>query len=219
MRKFKDIEFRDNFIFFSIIIVLIAIFFIKDYKKSSEEFMDIKHKKNIQVVASAEAENIISERASIAIKAIKFINFRTLKKIIHPKKGLRFSPYPYILQKDIVISKNDFTKFFLSEEKFIWGVNNNLSPIKLSFADYYEYYIYADDFANYDYIYYNPVNKENNIIDNTRQFYPKAIFVEYHIYDNVVKNVPNYRAVLKLVFEEYRNNWYLTGVINVRGMK
>ena len=31
MRKFQDIEFRDNFIFFLVVIILISIFFTKDY--------------------------------------------------------------------------------------------------------------------------------------------------------------------------------------------
>lgn len=218
MKKFHDIEFRDNFIFFVIILILVSIFFVKDYLITLEYLTEYHEDNDIKVLEEAKAQKIIADKADIAIKAIKFKSFATLSKIIHPKKGVRISPYYYVMQKDIVIKKNEFLPLYASTDQLIWGVNNNLKLIELTFADYYQYYLYADDFANYDEIYYNPVSKVNNIIDNTRQFYPKAIFVEYHIFDNFIDGSSGYRAILKLVFEEYRNDWYLTAIINVRGI-
>ncbi len=218
MKKFQDIEFRDNFIFFVIILILLSIFFVKDYLVTLEHLTEYKEDNSIKILEIEQAKEIIASKADIAIKAIKFKSFATLSKIIHPKKGVRISPYYYVMNKDVVIKRKELLPLYASADKFIWGVDNNLKPIKLTFADYYEYYLYADDFANYDEIYYNPVSKVNNIIDNTRQFYPKAIFVEYHVVDDFIDGSSSYRAILKLVFEEYRNSWYLSAIVNVRGI-
>ncbi len=219
MRKFQDIEFRDNFIFFLVVIILISIFFTKDYLVTVANDIDLDRADNIKVLEPKLAEEIISEKTSIVIKAIKFKNFRTLKKFIHPKKGLRLSPYPYIMLRDKIIKKNDITRLYRNGEIFTWGVDNNLAPIELSFAEYYEQYLYSDDFANYDELWFNPINKDSNIIDNTRQSFPRGIFVEYHIFDNFIDNKPRYLSLIKLVFEEYRGHWYLSAIINVRGAK
>ena len=138
MRKFQDIEFRDNFIFFLVVIILISIFFTKDYLVTVANDIDLDRADNIKVLEPKLAEEIISEKTSIVIKAIKFKNFRTLKKFIHPKKGLRLSPYPYIMLRDKIIKKNDITRLYRNGEIFTWGVDNNLAPIELSFAEYYE---------------------------------------------------------------------------------
>jgi len=218
MRRFKDIEFRNNFIFFVILMALMFVFFVKDYLFTENSYVVAQSNDVLEVIPSERAREIIAERSEITIRALKFQNLRTFKKMIHPKKGVRFSPYPYILSRDVLIEKTDFIRLFKSDEQLVWGIDNDMQPIKMSFSDYYEEYVYSEDFANYDALVFNPNRKHKNIIDNTRQFYPKSILVEYHLNDTNPYNEKKDWAILRFVYEQYRSNWYLVGVINIRGI-
>jgi hypothetical protein len=84
----------------------------------------------------------------------------------------------------------------------------------LTFAEYFERFIYSADFANPEQIGYNKVLQEGNSINNIPEYYPQAEFVEYHFsgFD------PQYEGMdwqsLRLVFEKVDGRYYLVGIVH-----
>jgi len=160
----------------------------------------------------------VMSKSDIIIRSLKFKNFSLLKEYVHPKKGLRFSPYSYVVSSDIVFQVRDLQKILDDVRSYDWGYEKNNKKIHTSFENYFNHYVYNFDFANADQILYNEVLFKGNIVDNTREFYKDSIIVEYNI-DSVgqVFSMGRDWAKLRLIFERSGEEWFLSGIINIRG--
>ncbi len=213
----RNIERRNNLIFFSIIFLFVFVFFGVDYLKQEQLLDKIIQQEEVPIILPAEeAEFVIKEQNKTILKAIRFQNFKFLESFIHPKKGLRFSPQSYFLTKDIIVSANDWSEFYGSEKELVWGKDSANQAIKMNFADYYDNYIYDEDYKNFDEIYYNPQHSRVNIVENIRRIYPAAIVVEFHINETAV--LGKEWSILRLVYEQHKNVWYLVALANIKGL-
>jgi hypothetical protein len=75
-------------------------------------------------------------------------------------------------------------------------------------------FIYDADFARPQQVGYNTVIGRGNTINNISEFYPNAIFIEYH-FEGVdpKRSGMNWRS-LRLVLEEQQGAWYLVGIVH-----
>ena len=108
--------------------------------------------------------------------------------------------------------------YYQDHEKYRWGYSENMKPIRLSFKNYYNQYVYNQDFANYDEITFNDISNPTKMIDNTRKFYPEAIIVEFKINGVLVENKGKDWTTLRLIFQNYKEQWYLSGIVNLKGV-
>lgn len=151
-----------------------------------------------------------------AIELIKDKDMNSLSKYVHPTKGLRFTPYPYVdVEKDLVFTAEQVSNLITDTKQYVWGnYDGSGEPIQLSFEEYYSKFIYDVDFANPDMIGNNVVIGKGNAIDNVKEAYPNGYFVEFYFkgfepeYDGI-----DWRS-LKLVFEEENGKLYLVGIIH-----
>lgn len=156
---------------------------------------------------------------TVALDVIELIeaeNFSDLAIYVHPNMGVRFSPYDYIdVQNDQVFQAAQFQNLSGNPNVYLWGnYDGTGDPINLTFDDYYDEFIYDEDFAN-PHMYGNnyPIGT-GNMINNFSDVYPNGQFIEFHFtgFD------PQYEGMdwssLKLGFEQHNNAWYLVGVIH-----
>ncbi|MBL6785547.1 MAG: hypothetical protein ISQ32_04520 [Rickettsiales bacterium] len=217
--KEKTIVRKNNFIFFSVVILTITYVIFKDnflnYEDDksfvSEFIRTSKYQEGKSKISSFDAKDIIFERSDLVIKSIKFKNFTLLRSYVHPKYGIRFSPDIYVMSSDILFNADNLESRFNDNYIYDWGSLRNLENMKMNFRDYYRKFIYNHDYALSNNITYNDFTNPNNIVDNTYNFYPDSIVVEYSS-DNLSENEESY---LRLVFEEYKNDWFLSGIITV----
>ncbi len=164
------------------------------------------------------AEKVIGEKTDKAINAIKEKDAEIISALAHPVNGIRFTPYTYVLlERDVVFSKEALLDFFEDEEKYLWGYYDGKGhDIRLTPAQYYEEFIYTADFVNADEVGYNTVLSSGNMLENQFEVYENPIVVEYYfpVFD------PEFIGMdwqsLRLVFEEYEEQWFLTGIIHNR---
>lgn len=89
-------------------------------------------------------------------------------------------------------------------------------PITLTFSDYFDRFVYNQDFIAAPQIGYNESVGQGNMIDNWREFYPDGLMVEYHFpgFD------PQYGGLdwqsLRLVFQREGEIWHLVGLIHAQ---
>lgn len=145
------------------------------------------------------------------ILAVKEKEMKKLASMVHPVKGVRFSPYSSIdMAKDLVFTKDQLLGMFESETIYNWGdYDGSGEPIKLTFSQYYDRFIYNRDFVNAEKVGFNEIQQSGNTIVNIRDVYPDGNFYDYYFsgfnpeYDGMDW------ASLRLVFEEYDGRWYL----------
>ncbi len=169
-----------------------------------------------EIIKPKIAEQIIKEKAEKVISAIAARNFKELADYVHPEKGLRFTPYTYVrIEKDIVFTKKQVSNFFDNDKKYLWGYyDGSGKEIRLTPKEYYHQFIYTNDFINADKIGYNEVLSSGNMIENQFEVYENPIIVEYYF--------PGFKAKfggmdwksLRLVFEKYKDDWKLRGIIH-----
>src|SRR5690606_36744897 len=134
----------------------------------------------------------------------------------HPVKGVRFTPYTTVsIENDVVMSKENMKLFFEDENSYIWGSYDGIGEeIKLTPSQYYEKFIYTEDFISTDKVGYNKVLSSGNSVENQFDVYKNSIIVEYYL----PEINPEYEGLdwqsLRLVFEEYDGNWKLVGIIH-----
>ena len=160
----------------------------------------------------------IAARSAEAIMALKDGDMQTLSGLIHPGKGLRFSPYATVhtgAGGDLVFSAGQVQGLMADSTVHHWGVyDGSGNPIDLTFRQYYEEFVYDADFARPDVVGFDQVVGQGNSIDNIATAYPNGVMVEYHFegFD------PQYAGMdwcsLRLVFEEQDGTWYLVGIVH-----
>jgi hypothetical protein len=164
-----------------------------------------------------QAREIISSQASRAVELLKQRNLRELSRLVHPVKGVRFSPYAFLNQKgNVSFTAATLPGAMQETRQRVWGTyDGSGAPIRLRFAEYYKRFIYDRDFATASKISYNggPIVK-GNTHDNSFEEYPNAIIVEYHMPGVQPEQEGMDWASLRLIFEQHRGAWYLVYVVH-----
>lgn len=167
-------------------------------------------------LAPEQAEKVIKQTAASLIKALKAKDAKAIADLVHPVKGVRFTPYTYVsLESDLVFSQAEMRSFFDNQKVYLWGYyDGSGEPINLTPGQYYEKFVYAEDYVNAKQVGYNQVLSSGNALENQFEVYSNPIVVEYYFpgfnpgYDGM-----DWRS-LRLVFESYQNDWKLVGIIN-----
>jgi hypothetical protein len=163
----------------------------------------------------ARTEEIVRAIAEEAVAALRDRDMEALAALAHPSKGVRFSPYTYVRDEHLVFGSQSVVGLLMDQTRYLWGYyDGSGEPIELTFAHYYEQFVYDQDFAHAEQIAYNEVLGQGNTINNIPEFYPDGVFVEYYFsgFD------PQYGGMdwvsLRLVLEQEGGVWYLVGVIH-----
>ena len=159
----------------------------------------------------------VLQAAKKVVSAFKTRNGKRLAALVHPEKGVRFSPSAYIdVKSDIVFSRNQVQHFWLDRKTYLWGFEDGTGdPIKMTPSQYYRRYILNRDFLHPSSINVNNDRAAGNTNNNAASIYPNGIRVEYYIKNSSQNNeLKNDWAALRLVFERSGSSWFLVGVIH-----
>lgn len=154
----------------------------------------------------------------LAMQAVEVIadqDFIALESLADPAAGIRFTPYPYVSATDLVFAGSDIANFFTDPTIYTFGsFDGTGDPIELTKADYYNSFIYDEDFANAPHISLNWVMGTGNMITNHESFYPSSKTVEFHYTGfNPTYAGMDWRS-LRLVFQQFGTEWKLVGIIH-----
>ena len=150
------------------------------------------------------------------LQLLKDKNMDDLSDFIHPTKGVRFSPYGYVdIENHLVFKAEEVNDLEDNTQVYTWGAyDGSGEDIELSFNDYYDKFIFDEDFSNPQIIGNNVIVGIGNSLVNIEEVYPDGRFVELHFegFD------PQYEGIdwrsLRLVFETVDGNWYLVGIVH-----
>lgn len=210
---------RKFFILSVIVLLILALTACRDLQPGTAEVNvgDLDESENVLQTDTEEyMENTIKDRATGVLAAIKDYDMEKLSQVIHPEKGVRFTPYAYVdASKDLVFSSDEIKSIGEDTKKYLWGsYDGSGEPIELTFSDYYKKFIYDADFINAKEVGYNKILGKGNSLNNSFEFYKNSIIVEYHFPGiDPLYNGIDWRS-LRLVFEKMNDNWYIVGIIH-----
>ncbi len=168
------------------------------------------------IIRPEDAKKIIKQTTEQVIEAISVKDSERLAEFVHPVKGVRFTPYTYVsLDMDIVFCKEEMKNFFIDQNSYLWGYYDGKgNDIYLTPGKYYNEFIYSVDFVDAEEIGYNEVLSSGNMLENQFLVYDNPIVVEYYFsgFDPKFSGM-DWRS-LRLVYEEYGNEWKLVGIIH-----
>ena len=161
------------------------------------------------------ANQVVLARAGEVVQALQSQDMALVSAYVHPVQGVRFSPYAYVKDTDLVFSPAQAADLPADSSIYSWGnYAGTGEPIILGFPDYYAKFIYDVDYANAPQVSLNHRLSGGNSIDNAAEFYPGSMIVEYYFpgFD------PQYGGMdwrsLKLVFSQADGSWDLVGIIH-----
>jgi len=162
-------------------------------------------------IAAASAE----EAAKAAVNALKAKDLETLNKLIHPDKGVLFSPYAHIDTKTAVVFQADGLPSLEQENAYTWGsYDGSGEPITLSFGEYYGKFVYDKDFAAADEIGKDEVIGKGNTAVNVKDIFPDGTFFDYYVKGTDESAEGMDWASLILVLEQKDGRWYVSAVVH-----
>ncbi|MDA3130864.1 YobA family protein [Aliibacillus thermotolerans] len=193
-----------------------AVTVIEFDQESSTWHIELKNTMNenvVEMTVEDGAEEAVLERAEKVVTALHNEDFATLASIVHPEKGVRFSPYAHVLPEEHISFTSDQVRSFMEDENsYIWGSKDGKgTPIELTPSAYYEDYLYIKKFAEVDGSFVTELKERGNTLHNADEIYPEAQFVEYYV--PASDEIGMDWASLILAFEEVDGMWYVVGII------
>ncbi|WP_409300783.1 hypothetical protein [Peribacillus sp. SCS-155] len=175
----------------------------------------IKKVSQANFLSSNQAQKTIYKTSEKVINALKYNDMERVGKLVHPTKGLRFSPYTYVdVKHDLIFPAKQLRMLSLSNKVYRWGTyDGSGTPIKLTFTQYYRKFVYDRDYARTKHVSYNQVIKTGNTVNNIRSVYPGSIVVEYHVSGTRKYSGMDWSS-LRLVYQKKGNHWYLVGIVH-----
>lgn len=147
---------------------------------------------------------------------LKEQDFEALSTWVHDEEGVRFSPYFYVNPgTDIVMTANEVANLAQDTSIYNWGTYDGIGdPIDLTFAEYYDRFIYDQDFANPEIVGNNTAIQVGNMYDNHDEVYPNGEFVEFHFSGFEEEYAGLDWRSLRLVFLDNAGQWKLVAIIH-----
>jgi len=154
-------------------------------------------------------------RSSQVVAALQARDLSALAALVHPNSGLRLSPHAFVSVSDLTFMPAELPGLLENPTLYDWGVYDGSGlPITLTFEGYYTAFVYDQDYATAPQISLNQRLGVGNSLDNSREFYPGAMVVEYYFagFDPQFGGM-DWRS-LRLVFQLAGGEWYLVGIIH-----
>jgi hypothetical protein len=166
---------------------------------------------NTPIVEGVDPQETVGE----VINLIKNKDFPRLAAYVHPTEGVRFSPYGHVnVDTDVVIQATKLQHANEDDSIVEWGsYDGSGEPIQLNFADYYDKFIYSEDFVNADQVGYNTTIGEGNTINNATDVYPNSYIAEYYFEGTEANNHMDWSS-LKIVLVAIERDWVVVGIIH-----
>lgn len=164
------------------------------------------------------SKNQQAQLKNAAKKVVESLRERDLKSLaewIDPAQGLRFSPYSHIDSNTDLVFNADSLPTFKDSKKLQWGFEDGSGdPISLTFRDYYEKFVYNQDFADATNVSVNKILGTGNAEFNGMSVYPNASYVEFHFpgFDKQYDGMDWQSLVL--VFLPGQDNWKLAAIVH-----
>ena len=199
-----------RFLKVAVISILIAMMFVT---------MSCRNVDNPEQHASSDGgpDAGVLQVAKQVVEALTVQDGKKLASLVHPEKGVRFSPSAYVdVSNDLIFLKTQIETFWTDKKTYTWGFADGTGdPIKLTASQYSREYIMNRAFLSPSSINVNNDHAAGTTSNNAALIYPNGTRVEYYIEPSIHEGKPELDwAALRLVFEKRGDHWFLLAMIH-----
>ena len=156
----------------------------------------------------------VTEVAGEVVEALRDRDLARLADWIDPELGLRFSPYSHLNNGDLVFMPEELPSF-RDTSKYVWGsYDGSGEPIELTFREYFETFVYDQDYAGAPNVSEGKLTGTGNTPFNGLEVYPEASFVEYHFPSAEAQNSGMDWKSLIVMFVPKGDGWRLCAIVH-----
>jgi hypothetical protein len=164
--------------------------------------------------SAAYSNRALVDMAYEVLELIKNQDYISLSQLIHPEKGVTFTPYSYVTGNNR-FSADDLRQAAANNASHNWGeYDGSGNPIIMTFEEYFARFVYNENYIDAPVIGVNHIVNTGNAIENVMEFYPEAQFVEFHFPSIDPEFLGLDWCTLKLVFEQYDDSLKLVAIIH-----
>ena len=178
---------------------------------------------NSSAAASATLEPLVPEANFPLLGSACAVNrcfqqgdWATLAAYVHPDRGVTFTPYSTVdLDSNLNFTASQIKNLAQDETVYTWGFEDGRGdPIQMTFAQYFERYVYDRDYTQVPQIGIDRIMTGGNALENLPDAYPGCRFVDFSFPSADPVNDGLDWTSLKLVFLPEGEHWYLVGVVH-----
>jgi hypothetical protein len=148
-------------------------------------------------------------------RALRERDVETLARLAHPRKGVRFEPYPFLGEAGGVVLEADEIELALEHpKKRVWGsYDGSGHPIELTFAEYFDQFVRIPEPGSAE-VGIDRMIGSGNTFNNIAEVYPNATILELHH----PGSDPQYGGMdwqsVRFVFERYDSRLALVAIVH-----
>jgi len=160
------------------------------------------------------------ELAYSIVESIRDGDYAALSEAAPPEFGVVFSPYATIVLKpNQCFFAEQIAAFETDTSLYMWGKYiDSGEPIDMTVADYFAEFVFDRDYSAAPIIGVNHIIRRGNALENIKEVFPNAIFVEFHIPGCEKDGAEEFDwSTLRLGFEEYEGGLKLTLILHSEG--
>lgn len=155
----------------------------------------------------------VAPYADEVMSALRKKDFSALSVLIHPEKGVRFTPYGFVGKADKTFDAGSIASEMKDKKTYFWGFYDaTRKPIKKTFKDYFKRFVYDRDFQKANFIAYNHIQRTDKDV-NVFNVYKNCVVIDY-MYTGEPEFMDLGWRSLRIALEEYEDVWYLVGIIH-----
>lgn len=143
-------------------------------------------------------------------------NWSELAGTVHPQKGVLFSPYGFVdTESAVVFDHAEVRRAGADSTERIWGTFDGTGdPIRMTFNEYYERFVYDADYAALDCGAPNERLAHGNTLNNIDEVFSEdSVFIECHDSGSDQYGGMDWRS-LRIVLEPTGRRWVLVGLVH-----
>ena len=194
--------------------ILIGLLFTKVLFPEDDASTDPKVY-GVEEGASAAHETLVGMALETA-GYIKSGDYRTLSKMVDPRYGVVFSPFAEIgdFAKRVSFTAAEVADFASNTEVYTWGTQvDGGEPISLTVTDYMKEYVADQDYTAASIIGVNFTVRVGNVREDVTEKFASGQFVDLCVPGTEEGGFQDW-SILRLVFEEYNGQLWLTAIIH-----
>jgi predicted small secreted protein len=160
-------------------------------------------------------DQALREAARDVVDILRDRDLDHLAEIVDPELGLRFSPYAHIEIEASQRFDADKLPEFKQTTELEWGAyDGSGDPILLSFRDYFEKFVYDQDFASAPDVSLNELKGQGNVPFNGPDVYPGSSYVEFHFpgFDSQYEGM-DWESLI-LILRLVNGDWKLCAIVH-----
>ena len=157
------------------------------------------------------------EQSGLVLDAIADRDYTALSKLVHPVRGVTFTPYSTVDPEfDLCFLPDQIADAGSDSTVYGWGFTDGRgSRISMTMEEYFDRYVFDADFRDAPQVSIDQVKASGNALENVADIFSGCRFVEYYFPERDSRKGGLDWCALKLVFAPTeKNEWCLVGLIH-----